>query len=149
MSAINLGQNNLNLHCKMNSKPIILFDGVCNLCNGAVQFTIQHDPNEKFLFASLQSETGQQILKQFGLPFTDFNSFLLVQDEKIFSKSTGALKVARQLKGAWKLLYIFIIVPRFIRDFVYRWIAKNRYKWFGQQQQCTVPTPQLQARFLA
>lgn len=133
----------------MIKKPIILFDGVCNLCNGAVQFIIRHDPNEKFLFASLQGETGQQILKQFGLPFSDFNSFVLLQDDKIFSKSTGALKVARQLKGAWKLLYIFIIVPRFMRDAVYRWIAKNRYKWFGQQQQCVIPTPQLQARFLS
>ncbi len=143
------GKININLYHKNEKKPIILFDGVCNLCNTAVQFIIRHDPDEKFLFASLQSESGQQILKQFGLPNVDFNSFVLVQDDKIFNKSTGALKVAKQIKGGWKLLYIFIIVPRFIRDGVYSWIAKNRYKWFGQQQQCMIPTPQLKARFLS
>jgi predicted DCC family thiol-disulfide oxidoreductase YuxK len=133
----------------MNKSSIILFDGICNLCNGAVQFIIRHDPDEKFQFASLQSESGQQLLKQYNLPSENYNSFLLLQDNKVFNKSTGALKVARQIKGAWKLLYIFIIVPKFIRDAVYTWIAQNRYKWFGKKDDCMIPTPQLKARFLS
>jgi len=132
----------------MTKKPIILFDGVCNLCNNAVQFIIRHDPDEKFLFASLQSEFGQQLMKQYSLPSENFNSFILVQDNKVYNKSTGALKVAKELIGTWKLLYIFIVVPRFIRDAVYTWIANNRYKWFGKKDDCMIPTPQLKARFL-
>ena len=132
----------------MQSKPIILFDGICNLCNGAVQFIIRHDPDGKFLFASLQSETGQQLLKQYNLPATDFTSFTLVQDDTVYTKSTGALKVAKQIKGAWSCLYIFIIVPKFIRDAVYTWIAQNRYRWFGKKNACVIPTLELKARFL-
>ncbi len=132
----------------MNSQPIILFDGICNLCDGAVQFVIKHDPENQFLFASLQSEPGQRLLKQFKLPVENFNSFILIQDEKVYSKSTGALKVARQIKGVWSWLYIFIIIPAFIRDAVYTWIAQNRYKWFGKKEACMIPTPELKARFL-
>ena len=133
----------------MTKKPVILFDGVCNLCNNAVQFIIRHDPDEKFLFASLQSEFGQQLMKHYNLPLENFNSFILLQNNKVFNKSTGALKVAKQIKGSWKLLYIFIIVPKFIRDAVYTWIANNRYKWFGKKDACMIPTPQLKARFLS
>ena len=132
----------------MAAKPIILFDGICNLCNGAVQFIIKHDPEKKFLFTSLQSDAGQQLLKEYKLPSENFNSFLLLQDDTILSKSTAALKVASELKSAWKLLYIFIIVPKFIRDAVYSYIAANRYKWFGKKEVCMIPTPELQARFL-
>ena len=132
----------------MNSKPIILFDGICNLCEGVVQFVIKHDPENQFLFASLQSEAGQRLLKQYKLPVENFNSFILIQDEKVYSKSTGALKVARQIKGVWSWLYIFIIIPAFIRDAVYAWIAQNRYKWFGKKEACMIPTPELKARFL-
>ena len=132
----------------MNSKPIILFDGICNLCDGAVQFIIKHDPDGIFLFASLQSEAGQNLLKQFQLPLENFNSFILLQNDKAYNKSTGALKVARQIKGAWSWLYIFMIIPKFIRDVVYNWIAKNRYKWFGKKDACMLPTPDLKARFL-
>ena len=133
----------------MNSKPIILFDGICNLCNGAVQTVIKNDAEGKFLFASLQSETGQQLLRQYNLPLQQFNSFFLLQNGKVYSQSTAALKVVRQLKGAWKWLYAFIIVPKFVRDAVYNLIAKNRYKWFGKADNCMLPTPQLKARFLA
>ena len=132
----------------MNSKPIILFDGICNLCDGAVQFIIKHDPDGIFLFASLQSEAGQNLLKQFQLPLENFNSFILLQNDKAYNKSTGALKVARQIKGAWSWLYIFMIIPKFIRDAVYDWIAQNRYKWFGKKDACMLPTPELKARFL-
>lgn len=133
----------------MQQKSIIFFDGTCNLCNGAVNFIIQHDPDNKFLFASLQSHTGQLLLQQFKLPTQNFNSVILLQDEKIYTKSTAALTVASQLKGLWKSLYIFMIVPKFIRNAVYDLIAKNRYKWFGKTDACMIPTPQLKAKFLA
>ena len=132
----------------MNQKPIILFDGVCNLCNGAVQFVIRHDKKEQFLFAALQSSFGQQLLQRYQLSLQQFDSVILLQDEKVYTKSTAALKVARQLSGASKLMYFFIIVPKFIRDGVYSWIASHRYKWFGKTNECMIPTPQLKARFL-
>ena len=132
----------------MDKKAIILFDGVCNLCNSSVQFVIQHDRANKFLFAALQSQTGQALLQQYNLPQQGFNSFVLIQNEKVFLKSTAALHVAKQLNGPAKLLYGFIIVPAFIRNTVYNFIAKNRYKWFGKKESCMMPTPTLQSRFL-
>jgi len=132
----------------MNQKPIILFDGVCNLCNGALQFVIRHDKDEKFLFAALQSSFGQQLLQRHQLPSQQLDSVILLQDEKVYTKSTAALKVAHQLNGASKLMYFFIIVPKFIRDGVYGWIASHRYKWFGKTNECMIPTPQLKGRFL-
>ena len=132
----------------MDKKAIILFDGVCNLCNSSVQFVIKHDRSENFLFAALQSQTGQALLKQYNLPQQGFDSFVLMQNEKVFLKSTAALHVAKQLNGPAKLLYGFIIVPAFIRNAVYNFIAKNRYKWFGKKDSCMMPTPTLQSRFL-
>ena len=133
----------------MNSnKPIILFDGVCNLCNNAVQFVIKHDPSDKFMFAALQSETGQQLLQQYNLPTAGFDSFVFIQNEKVFLKSTAALQVAKQLSGPIKLLYGFIIVPAFIRNTVYAFVAKNRYKWFGKKDSCMIPSASLKAKFL-
>jgi len=132
----------------MDKKPIILFDGVCNLCNKAVQTVIKHDPQGKFLFASLQSGEGQKLLQQFQLPVNNFTSFVLIQSGNVYTKSTGALKVAKQINGWWQLLYIFIVVPKFIRDPVYNWIANNRYKWFGKKDECMIPATELKARFL-
>jgi predicted DCC family thiol-disulfide oxidoreductase YuxK len=128
-------------------KPVILFDGVCNLCSGSVQFILKRDKEKKFMFASLQSDYGQKILHEFNLPADDFNSFILYQDGKIFTKSTGALKMFSQLNG-WKWMKIFWIVPKFIRDAVYSLIANNRYKWFGKKEECWLPNPDLKARFL-
>jgi predicted DCC family thiol-disulfide oxidoreductase YuxK len=133
----------------MSENPVILFDGVCNLCNNSVQFVIKHDAAKKFRFAALQSDTGQALLKQYNLPSTGFDSFVLIQNDKTYLKSTAALTVAKQLKGIVKLLYIFIIVPVFIRNFFYNFIAKNRYKWFGKQETCMMPTAELKSRFLA
>ncbi|MEO7044738.1 MAG: thiol-disulfide oxidoreductase DCC family protein [Ferruginibacter sp.] len=132
----------------MNSHPIILFDGICNLCNGAVQYVIKHDSEAVFQFASLQSEAGQNLLQQYSLPQNNFNSFVLIDADKAYTKSTAALKVAKRLKGGVKLLYGFIIVPAFIRNGVYNIIANNRYKWFGKKNECMIPTPSLQSRFL-
>ena len=129
------------------TNPVILFDGVCNLCNGSVQKIIAADPKKQFRFASLQSSFGQQVLKQFHLPSSELGSFILLENNQIFTKSTGALKVARRLSGAWPLFYAFIIVPQFIRDGVYNIIARNRYKWFGKKESCMVPQAALQDLF--
>ena len=128
--------------------PVILFDGVCNLCNASVQYVIKHDKKKLFRFASLQSSFGESVLKQYDLPVNTFNSFILLSDNKIYTRSTAALLVAKKLSGLIKLFYGFIIIPKFIRDFVYDVIAKNRYKWFGIKQTCMVPTPEQRNRFL-
>ena len=131
-----------------NNKKIILFDGVCNLCNSSAQFILKRDKKEQFLFASLQGRTGQEYLHKFQLPADTFNSFLLVEGDHYYTRSTSALRIARSLSGAWPLLYAFMIVPRFIRDAVYNLIARNRYKWFGKTDTCWVATPVLKAKFL-
>jgi predicted DCC family thiol-disulfide oxidoreductase YuxK len=128
-------------------KPIILFDGVCNLCNGSVQFILKRDKEKKFLFASLQSGYGQNLLKKFDLPQDNFNSFILYRDGKIFTKSTGALMMFSQLRG-WKWTKLFLAVPKFIRDSIYTLIAKKRYKWFGKKNECMVPSGEVRERFL-
>lgn len=130
------------------NQPVLLFDGVCNLCNVAVSFVIERDPANKFNFASLQSDYGQKVLAQHNLPQETFNSLVLQEGDKIYTKSTGALRVARGLGGLWPLLYAFIVVPRPIRDVVYSFIAKNRYRWFGKKDQCMIPSPEVRARFL-
>ena len=129
-------------------KKTILFDGVCNLCNNSVQFVIRHDKKNQFLFGSFQGQAGQRYLQQFNLPSGYFNSFMLLEDDKLYTESTAALRVCKHLGGGWKLLYGFIIVPKFIRDGVYRLISRNRYKWFGKKEACWVPTPALKERFL-
>ncbi|MFN3299623.1 MAG: thiol-disulfide oxidoreductase DCC family protein, partial [Sediminibacterium sp.] len=121
--------------------------GVCNLCNSSVQFVIKHDPKKQFRFASIQGDYGQQVLKQFDLPPNTLNSFILFKDQQIYTHSTGALMVAKQLSGAWPLLYVFIIIPPFIRNAVYQFIANNRYKWFGKKESCAIPSPELKALF--
>jgi predicted DCC family thiol-disulfide oxidoreductase YuxK len=127
---------------------ILLFDGVCNLCNRFVQFTIRRDPKGKFKFASLQSESGQALLQKLGLPRDDFRTFVLVKGERYFLKSTAALQVLRELGGVWKLFYVFIIIPRPLRDFLYGIISKTRYRIFGKRDTCMIPTPDISKRFL-
>ncbi|GLF91954.1 hypothetical protein Saga11_32130 [Bacillus safensis] len=128
---------------------LILFDGVCNVCSGAVQFVIKRDPNERMMFASLQSNTGQRILKENGLPLDEFNSFIYIEKGTLYTKSTGILKAARHLKGIYRWSYFLLVIPRPIRDWFYQVIAKNRYKWFGQKTSCMMPTPDIQKRFLS
>jgi len=129
-------------------QPIVLFDGVCNLCNSAVQFIIRHDKKKVFMFTSLQSDAGQKQLEQYNFPLDELNSFILIENNKAYTRSSGALRVVKKLKGLWPLLYGFMIVPKFIRDGVYDWVGRNRYKWFGKQEACMIPTPELKARFL-
>lgn len=128
--------------------PVILFDGICNLCNNAVQFVLKHDKKKLFRFASLQSDFGKSILIKYGLPTDNFNSFVLILNGKAYTKSTAALSVAKMLSGPIKVLYGFIIVPAFIRNGVYNVIARNRYKWFGKKESCMLPSPDVAARFL-
>jgi predicted DCC family thiol-disulfide oxidoreductase YuxK len=127
---------------------IILFDGVCNFCDGAINFVLKQDKKDVFRFAPLQSQTGQKLLAQYQIPKKDFESFILIQDGKAYQKSTAALKVLNQLPWYWKALQVFWIVPKFIRDGVYDFIAHNRYKWFGKKEVCMIPTPEMRSRFL-
>jgi predicted DCC family thiol-disulfide oxidoreductase YuxK len=129
-------------------KPLILFDGVCNFCNAGVNFIIRQDKQKNFLFAPLQSEAGQKILHEYKLPVKDFESFVLIDDGKVYKKSAASLKVMSKLPWYWKGLQIFWIVPAFIRNAVYDFIAKNRYKWFGKKDTCMIPTPEVRSRFL-
>ncbi|MBL7856909.1 MAG: thiol-disulfide oxidoreductase DCC family protein [Cyclobacteriaceae bacterium] len=129
-------------------ESILFFDGVCNLCNGAVQFIIKRDSHQRFKFASLQSAFGQQHLKQAGLSTTKLDTFILFQNNKLYTRSDAALEVARNLNNLWPLLYVFRIIPRFIRDFLYLTIAKNRYRLFGRTDHCMAPSPETKSRFI-
>jgi predicted DCC family thiol-disulfide oxidoreductase YuxK len=128
-------------------EPVILFDGVCNLCNHSVQFILKRDPEGYYKFASLQGETGQKLLKQYGFS-SELNSFVLIENDKVYVKSGAALHVCRNLIGAWKLLTILRIIPPFIRDFFYDIVANNRYKWFGKKESCMLPSAEWKKRFL-
>ena len=134
----------------MNNTPnILLFDGVCNLCNGFVKFVIKRDKKNIIKFASLQSDAGQKILLQHHLPVSEFQSFVYIANNKVLLKSTAALTLMKDIGGGWQLMYGFIIVPKFIRDYVYSIVAKNRYKWFGKQNNCMIPTKELMSKFLS
>ena len=132
----------------MNQQPIILFDGVCNFCNSAVNFALKRNTKANILFAPLQSEAGQRLLKQYNLPADDMESFVFIENDKAYKQSTAGLMVCRHLRRLWPLCYGLIIVPKFIRDGIYNWIAKNRYTWFGVRAECMIPTPEVKARFL-
>lgn len=130
------------------NQDVLLFDGVCNLCNGAVNFIIDHDPKGQYKFAALQSAFGQAQLHTLGLQTTDFDSLVLLSAGSVYKKSSAALRIAGNLNGLYPILKIFLIVPPFVRDGVYDLIARNRYKWFGKSDQCRIPTPELRARFI-
>jgi predicted DCC family thiol-disulfide oxidoreductase YuxK len=132
----------------MDNNKIVLFDGVCNLCNSSVQFIIKHDRKKQFLFASLQGKFGQEVLKKNNFSTESLNTLILIEGDKIFTRSTGVLRMMKHLGGGWSLLYGFIIFPKFIRDAVYNWVSKNRYKWFGKKEECMIPTIELKERFL-
>ena len=132
----------------MKTRKIILFDGICNLCNQSVQFIIEHDKNNQFLFASLQSEFGQKFLKENNLNSTQFDSVIFIEDGNFYTKSSAALRISKYLDGLISWLNIFMIIPKPLRDLVYSFIAKNRYRWFGKQESCWLPTPALKTKFL-
>jgi len=131
------------------NKKLILFDGVCNLCNDSVLKVIKYDKKNMFLFTALQSETGQAIINELGIDTASIDSIILYDPkEAYYIKSVAALKIMNQFSGAWKLMQIFSILPGGFNNFFYDYIARNRYKWFGKKESCMIPTPELKAKFL-
>lgn len=126
--------------------PVVLFDGVCNLCTGSVKFIIRRDPRGRFRFAALQSDAAARLLGGEG---ARPDSIALVESGRVYWKSAAALRIARRLGALWPVLYVFVVVPRPVRDWVYDCVARNRYRWFGKQDSCMVPTAELRARFLS
>lgn len=130
-------------------KKLILFDGVCNLCNSSVQFIIKHDKNNVFLFTPLQSDIGKHLIDTYHIDTNKTDSILLFSPEKGISyKSSAALRIARQLRFPINLMTVFMIIPTPIRDWAYDYIARNRYKWYGKKEHCMIPTPELKSKFL-
>lgn len=127
---------------------VIVFDGVCKFCNAFVNFVMKRDSGELFKFGTLQSPPAQDILTQLHLSTRDYETFLLLENGKVFTKSTAALKILRCLDGLWPWLYAFIVIPRPLRDLVYSVIARHRYQWMGKSETCRVPSPKERARFI-
>jgi predicted DCC family thiol-disulfide oxidoreductase YuxK len=131
------------------NKKIVLFDGVCNLCNSAVQFVIKHDKKDNFRFVALQSELGQEILTHIGISTEKLDSIILYEPGIVYHyKSTAVLEIAKSFGGFFNLFSIFNIIPAEISNKLYDFIAKNRYQWFGQKEHCLIPTKELQSKFL-
>ena len=130
------------------NKQIILFDGVCNFCNSSINFIIDHDLEKRFIFAPLQSEIGQEILRKFNKNTEDFDSVFLLKNNTLYQKSEAALEITKHLSGFWKYLAVFNIFPTSFLNFFYDIIAKNRYRFFGKADSCRIPTPELRERFL-
>lgn len=139
---------------------ILLFDGVCNFCDSAVNFVIAHDSEGYFKFAPLQSETGKELTHKFGLKFEGedsgtedgsipIDSVILIENDKAYTHSSAALRVAKNLEGIWSWGYVFMVVPKFLRDFFYKLFARYRYRLFGRKDVCMMPTPELKQRFLS
>ncbi len=127
---------------------IILFDGVCNLCNTSINLVIRKDKKDCFRFAALQSEIGKKYISKFNINPKETDSIVLIDKDTIYIKSTAALHIAKSLSGAYPILFGFIIIPSFIRNWLYDIVAKNRYKWYGKKESCMIPTPELKAKFL-
>ena len=130
------------------ANPVVLFDGVCNLCTRTVQFIVPRNPQANLSFASLQSEFGQSVLAAYQLPAEEFDTILLMEGAKIYSHSSAVLRLTAYLRYPWRLAGVMLLVPRPIRDRVYNWVSRNRYHWFGKLDACLVPTPDLQARMI-
>jgi predicted DCC family thiol-disulfide oxidoreductase YuxK len=131
------------------TEPVLLFDGVCNFCNSTVQFILQREKEPKLRFAPLQSQVAADLLASVKAKPADLNTVILIEEGRCYHRSTAALRVTRYLRFPWPLLYVFILVPRFLRDMAYDFVARNRYRWFGKSETCQIPTPALRARFLA
>lgn len=136
-----------NFEC-MIENPLVLFDGVCNFCNYWVNFAIRHDKKGFLRFTPIQGETAKQVLPEFSINTNKISSVIFVYNGKAYTQSSAALQICRHLNGGWKLFYGLYIIPKFLRDFMYNIIARNRYKWFGKKEACMVPGPDVRARFL-
>jgi len=131
------------------AKKIVLFDGVCNLCNRSIQFIIKRDKKDEFRFATLQGDLGRQLLQERNIDMAKVDSIILIEPGVAFyTKSTAALKIGGSFGGFWKIANVLNLIPRQLRDIVYDWIARNRYRWYGKKNACMVPTPELRAKFL-
>ncbi|MDO3681438.1 thiol-disulfide oxidoreductase DCC family protein [Paenibacillus ehimensis] len=128
--------------------PLVFYDGVCGFCQRVVQFIIPRDRSAIFRFVAIQSETGSRLLRRHGLDPAELNTFVLLEQGRVYTRSTAGLRVLRRLDGAWPLLYALIVVPRPVRDLVYKWIAANRYRFFGKSDSCMLPPPEVRERFL-
>ena len=134
--------------CRMTgNNPIILFDGVCNYCNAMVNFAIRNDKKAMLKFAALQSETGKRLKESYKIP-PDIDSVIFIENNQVYTYSDAAIRIAKYLRWPAKALYGLIVIPGFIRQPVYKWIAKNRYKWFGKREECMIPSPGVRERFL-
>ena len=133
---------------KNSNQKIILFDGVCNLCNTSVNFVIEHDKKNIFKFAALQSDMGKKLAIENNIYIADTDSIILIDGDSSYIKSTAALYISKELSGAYPLLYAFMIIPKYLRDLIYNYIAKNRYKWYGKKESCMIPSPTLKDKFL-
>lgn len=131
-----------------NDFGIVIFDGVCNLCNRFVNFILRKDRKKRFKFSALQSSTGQKLLKDYKLDFSTIDTVIYIKNLKVFTKSSAALHILKDIGGFWKILFVFIIVPKFIRDYCYTFIARNRYRWFGKLDSCMIPTEKDKEMFL-
>lgn len=131
-----------------NYQRVILFDGVCNFCNATVDFVMKRDPQKKFMFGTLQSEPAQQILRIHNFDTQDFATLLYLENGQVFTKSTASLRVAKELSGLWPALYVCILIPRTIRDVVYQFIGRRRYRWMGKRERCRLPAENERARFV-
>lgn len=127
--------------------PVVLFDGVCKLCNGSVNFILGRDQKGRLKFAPLQSDYGRAVLKEHGKNLDALNSMMLLEGKRLTVKSTAVIRISKYLGGAWPLCMIALVIPRFIRDFIYNIIAKNRYQWFGKYDTCRLPDPEFEDRF--
>jgi predicted DCC family thiol-disulfide oxidoreductase YuxK len=135
-------------NASLSQRKIILFDGVCDLCNGFVQFVIDRDPQARFMFGTLQSPAAQELLRGQSLNPMDLETVIYIRGEKIYTRSGAALRILGDIGGGWSLARLKLGVPPPLRDAVYRFIARRRYRWFGKRETCMVPTPELRARFL-
>jgi len=130
------------------AEALILFDGTCNLCNASVNFIIDRDPHREFRFASLQSRLGKDMAARAGLKPDELETLVLVDAGIFYTRSAAALRIVSRLAAPWSMLYVLVAVPRPLRDALYGWVARNRYRWFGQTECCRIPTPDIRDRFL-
>ena len=132
----------------MSDQRVILFDGVCNLCNSAIKFVLKRDTKSVFKFASLQSDVARKLLSDLEVSDTALDTIVFIDQGNVYTRSTAALRVSKHLSGLWPLMTGFMIVPLFIRDWVYNLISKNRYRWFGKRDTCSIPSPDVENKFL-
>jgi predicted DCC family thiol-disulfide oxidoreductase YuxK len=133
----------------LQNQPIVLFDGVCNFCSASVQFVIKRNSRSNIMFCQIQSEPGQRLIAEYGLSGLGLNSMVLIHRGKAYIKSSAALRIAAMMDMPWPLMFVFIVVPPFIRHRVYDWIGQRRYHWYGKRDACWVPDTEIQNRFLS